>query len=539
MSDPKEFILAESVIPALNATETARVSYVGMRQSILQFYTSALTSTALTGSFSQFPIQTPPYAMLKAGDKVQLWNDAGSDKVDVVLAKDMLPTDSIVFIQSVNIGATVLPVGTRLIYGDFLLQYISIIDRAIKLGVQSWEYIVDENDEILEDEFGNPLFSVEGDQDGRIKVAEAYIEVLLSEITLKVNKGEVNAEINLSVLENDLGDSESFIGLMADKLDINGLLTISNFDTLFAGTSATVRSDTAPTVRANGEPLRNGDIWIDTTGATTLPYTWNGTSWEVAFTKIDGAYIQTGTIDATKIAVDNLSALTASMGQLTVDELLTIAEGGKIYNAASFLIGDDGLWVHANNVYTSPSRVSTKDGIVLGRLTSGVVSGADPIDPIMLLYGYYKYSGTSALSPGTLLGKRLALHVGPDDISDPTAETSLGDLFVYLRDLNIFTNQDVSITGPLGNIFSYSSELPGIQLGDSSIPQLNIFDLYHLGTKVGFFGTTPVIQQSGIEPAAVETPNSGDANTDILIANLVDRVTDLEARLTAYGLLAP
>jgi len=57
---------------------------------------------------------------------------------------------------------------------------------------------------------------------------------------------------------------------------------------------------------------------------------------------------------------------------------------------------------------------------------------------------------------------------------------------------------------------------------------------------VGFYGTDPVTQGAALTTSDTNSPNSGDATTDAIIANLQTRVDELEARLdssTGVGLI--
>lgn len=57
---------------------------------------------------------------------------------------------------------------------------------------------------------------------------------------------------------------------------------------------------------------------------------------------------------------------------------------------------------------------------------------------------------------------------------------------------------------------------------------------------VGFYGTQPVSQGAALTTSNTDSPNSGDATTDAIIANLQTRVDELEARLdssTGVGLI--
>jgi len=59
--------------------------------------------------------------------------------------------------------------------------------------------------------------------------------------------------------------------------------------------------------------------------------------------------------------------------------------------------------------------------------------------------------------------------------------------------------------------------------------------------EVGFYGATPVGQATAMTVSDTNIPNSGDATTDAIIANLQTRVDELEAMLdttTGVGIVA-
>ena len=55
---------------------------------------------------------------------------------------------------------------------------------------------------------------------------------------------------------------------------------------------------------------------------------------------------------------------------------------------------------------------------------------------------------------------------------------------------------------------------------------------------VAFYNTAPVAQPSALTASNTGTPNSGDATTDNIIANLQTRVDELESKLQSLGLIA-
>ncbi len=145
--------------------------------------------------------------------------------------------------------------------------------------------------------------------------------------------------LQFSPVESDsviasINASEEGLEIGADKLDITSddlNITAGDVeigaDTTFlsqeydptgkapAADAGTMRQTSEPSARPSGEPLQKGDMWLDTSDGDK-PYTWDGNSWEQAYTSIDGGDINTGTVDA-----DRLS-FTDGQGRISGDNLL-------------------------------------------------------------------------------------------------------------------------------------------------------------------------------------------------------------------------
>lgn len=74
-----------------------------------------------------------------------------------------------------------------------------------------------------------------------------------------------------------------------------------------------IRQNAEPSARPSGDPLKSGDVWIDTNDGDK-PYTYNGSSFIAAYTVIDGGNITTGTVTAAQIDVDDLFAEDITIG---------------------------------------------------------------------------------------------------------------------------------------------------------------------------------------------------------------------------------
>jgi hypothetical protein len=82
---------------------------------------------------------------------------------------------------------------------------------------------------------------------------------------------------------------------------------------------------TGPTTRTDGSPLVDLDIWLEQDKGKR-PWLWTSGSWERLYTLINGGHLETGTVDANKLNVTMLSAITAILGVVT---------SGLLQNAAS------------------------------------------------------------------------------------------------------------------------------------------------------------------------------------------------------------
>ena len=116
-------------------------------------------------------------------------------------------------------------------------------------------------------------------------------------------------------------------------LQIKGSITITG-----GNASVTFYQDIAPGSSGDSNIPKNGDYWVDTDDDNKL-YTYQSGIWELIksgddgwliwrhasdTTKIDGGTIYTKTILADSISVDNLEAVSANTGTLSVDEIIRV-----------------------------------------------------------------------------------------------------------------------------------------------------------------------------------------------------------------------
>lgn len=105
----------------------------------------------------------------------------------------------------------------------------------------------------------------------------------------------------------------------------------------------TIRAPSAPSTRPDGSPLQVGDRWLDTSQGD-LPHSWTGSLWLREYTIIDGGDIITGSIDANKISVTNLSSINANLGTITAGNI-TLPSGGFIRSGQSTFDSGTGFFL--------------------------------------------------------------------------------------------------------------------------------------------------------------------------------------------------
>ncbi len=107
----------------------------------------------------------------------------------------------------------------------------------------------------------------------------------------------------------------------------------TTFDSALATTTASV----------DGGPVLNDVVTQYNSGAGfSETRFWEGSVWVVINAVVDGNLLVTGTVGANKLSVNKLSAITASMGTLTVDEIITVGPGGEI-TSLDFVDGVSGF----------------------------------------------------------------------------------------------------------------------------------------------------------------------------------------------------
>jgi hypothetical protein len=325
------------------------------------------------------------------------------------------------------------------------------------------------------------------------------INLLKDEIVLKVDS---NGDIAFIRLDGS-ADAGTEITINADQITLEGQATfLSNLEvqgfTTISLINKTIRSATEPTVRTNGDPLVEGDFWIDTDDGDK-PYTWNGSVWVAQYTIIDGGNITTGTIDASVVTVDNLDASNITTGTLSADRIgadsidaskidvadlfsETITITGQIRDS-SYNPGVSGFAI--NNDGSAEFNDITVRGTV--EATSGSLSGLD-ITGDLTMDSSGSISITNSISISQLSGGAGAQISG-----------AVGSIEMDA--------QEIEIQGTGSGYALLSNEAGYVTIGSSS------------GVAVGFFGSNGVIKQ---------TINS---------TTILDAIESLADKLNSYGLI--
>jgi hypothetical protein len=109
---------------------------------------------------------------------------------------------------------------------------------------------------------------------------------------------------------------------VADIIRDRGSLSIG--DVSVAGSWRTIESATEPTQRPNGDPLKDGDVWIDTDASPVAEaYVYRNGSFIKQATAIGGNNIVTDSVSADKVVAGTLTAQQIKAGTLTATEINT------------------------------------------------------------------------------------------------------------------------------------------------------------------------------------------------------------------------
>jgi len=302
------------------------------------------------------------------------------------------------------------------------------------------------------------------------------------------------------------------------------VVTVSNLDANdISGSTVTIRSDTEPTTRDGGGALQEGDIWIDTYNGDK-PYSYDGADFVAAYTQIDGGNITTGTITANKITVDNLNAIKANTGNLTVDGSLTVTgSNGKLIGSSyefTNVGGNIAGWRITTGLLSSAENGTAR--IELNKTDSRVQiknTSDEPIVAMGFLEGLPKNAGGGNWEAGTYgfwakSGDKIEIDgdveyedgdfIIQSDGAVKSQNYSAGSLGFIISGAGNAEFNEVTVRGAI--IAGASSELDGQYIDDGTIlaTKIDTDDLFAeeitIGTKTGSDG---FIQSTGFTDGSV------------------------------------
>jgi hypothetical protein len=160
----------------------------------------------------------------------------------------------------------------------------------------------------------------------------------------------------------DSNNAEWINGFVSDLIRERGALSVG--DVSFAATWRTIESDTEPTQRPNGDPLQEGDVWIDTDATPVAEaYVYRNGAFQKTATAIGGNNIVTDSIDADKITADTITANEIKAGTITaelVDTQQFFADQGTIddFTASTAMIEDLTTEIFSSNNATIETKLS-------------------------------------------------------------------------------------------------------------------------------------------------------------------------------------
>jgi hypothetical protein len=289
--------------------------------------------------------------------------------------------------------------------------------------------------------------------------ATSRITQSAGELVLKASvvSGEITKLALVRLDATAVSGSEIF--LQADKIIVDGQTTFlnslkTNGIARTADVSTTIRSTTAPTLRADGTAIQPGDTWIKTdTG--NLPHTYDGTSpfnisgWIRDYTQIDGGDITTGTVNTNRLNVNDILAVNAS-----ITATLSIGTAGVIkleeLSVNKFAVGKNGIALtSAITGSTANARLEFRDDPVLA--STGLATGANPtrlylqaISPIgpgqAELYSGYNFAFKGESGVVYNFENQVTSSVAAANDSDLLRRTDGDSRYGRLGSANSFTN---------------------------------------------------------------------------------------------------
>lgn len=195
-------------------------------------------------------------------------------------------------------------------------------------------------------------------------------------------KPEDNATVGATI-GTDLKDSGSTVVGDNEVLNANDLFTIVTDDNAAPSGSEFLT--------AAGRNPRTGDTVItrDTTGAVDVTYAWQytGAAWSQVSTLISGDLVVDGSITADKLTVNELSAITADLGNITAGSVelgttpptagsapTTGQSGAALANDGKITLGNDTNYVAFNGTTVTVRGSLNADDITAGELDAELLN---------------------------------------------------------------------------------------------------------------------------------------------------------------------
>jgi len=168
-------------------------------------------------------------------------------------------------------------------------------------------------------------------------------------------------------------NSEWINGFIADLIRDRGALSVG--DVSFAASWRTIESDTEPTQRPDGDPLQEGDVWIDTDSQPVAEaYVFRNGTFQKTASAIGGNNIVTDSIDATKITADTITANQIKADTITANEIVADTITANQISADTITAGE----ITANTITSTEIQADAITGDLIDASTSITVGNSLP-----------------------------------------------------------------------------------------------------------------------------------------------------------------
>jgi hypothetical protein len=171
----------------------------------------------------------------------------------------------------------------------------------------------------------------------------------------------------------DSDNSKWINGFIADLIRERGSLSVG--DVSFAATWRTIESDTEPTQRPNGNPLQEGDVWIDTDAQPVAEaYVFRNGTFQKTASAIGGNNIITDSIDADKITADTITANEIQADTITANEITANTITANQISANTITAGE----ITADTITSTEIQADAITGDLIDATTSITVGNSAP-----------------------------------------------------------------------------------------------------------------------------------------------------------------